>query len=470
MAHLILWNTLNIPHAPVRPAACHYLASWLRQHGHAVKVIDFCSLMSTQDLVNITLKNIRSNTVAVGVSSTFWKRGADNYTQPGEPQWVLDARRIVQQKHLNLDWVLGGSNTHTRNLKFAWQLLHGHAEDSLLVYMNEKTTKQYQQSKFDIATAHIQYGADLGLQSTESLPLEMSRGCQFKCTFCGYPLIGKKKGTYLKGFDLTERELLMNYEEYGITKYAVLDDTFNESDEKVQAMADIAQRLPFKLEWAGYNRLDLIGSKKHTIQTLKDAGLRSAFFGIESFHKDASKIVGKGWNGIHGKDFLLELKKQWGRDVNFHLSFIVGLPGETEEDIHISHQWCKDNNMPSWNYNGLQLRRGGQPEEMEWASEFSKNSSQYGFKFPHPLKDSYWENGTWNVQTAEKKANELTNDARAFGLYPTSWRLNELSTLGFSFDELMNKKENEFDYSDLNKRNRAFVQTYVDFQMKWNDN
>jgi hypothetical protein len=90
-------------------------------------------------------------------------------------------------------------------------------------------------------------------------------------------------------------------------------------------MAEMAQRLPFKLEWIGYNRLDLIGSKPHTIQLLKDSGLKSSFFGIESFHSQASKIVGKGWNGVRGKEFLIELKERWGITTFYQLLLIIAV-------------------------------------------------------------------------------------------------------------------------------------------------
>ena len=178
--------------------------------------------------------------------------------------------------------------------------------------MDECFSTQIARPNFDISKLENCFYDDLCIQETEVLPIELSRGCQFKCRFCRYPLLGKKKNTYIRDYDLIEKEFLENYYRYGITKYFFLDDTVNESDEKVEKLAEIVQRLPFKLNWFGYNRVDLIGVKPHSIELLKLSGLKSSFFGIESFHLKASKVVGKGWNGAKGKEFLLELREHWG--------------------------------------------------------------------------------------------------------------------------------------------------------------
>ena len=292
MANLILWNCLNLGHYPIRAAGPHQLAGWLISQGYTVKVIDFCHLLSTKELEEITSKHIDSSTIAVGVSSTFWDvvHGLElpKEKQFAEPQWVQDGRQRVQSKFPNLKWLLGGANSTSSNLKYNWTIMHGHAEDQLLKFMDEHTSISLQRRIFDIKNLGACFKDDLGIQSSEVLPIELSRGCQFTCKFCRYPLLGKKKNTYLRDFSLTEHELIENYQRYGTTRYFFLDDTVNESDEKIVAMADMAQRLPFKLEWIGYNRLDLIGSKPHTIQLLKDSGLKSSFFGIESFHPQPS--------------------------------------------------------------------------------------------------------------------------------------------------------------------------------------
>lgn len=331
MANVIFWNCLNSPFFPVRPIGAHQLASWIRQHGYTAKVIDFCHIMSTDDLVAITQKNMDSDTIAIGVSSTFWHDDASASWHPKEPTWVTDAR--LKLADANVKWLIGGAAASSPKLTLDWIKFNGFAEDSLMKWLDSQSAKLRFRKFFDITTATQTFDKDDFIQPSDVLPMELGRGCQFKCKFCSYPLVGKKKGTYIRGYDTIREEFIKNYAEYGTTNYYFLDDTVNESEEKVQALADMVQALPFELSWVGYNRLDLIWSKPETIRWLKDSGLRSAFFGIESFHPKASMVVGKGWNGKQGKEFLLRLKDEWKGDITWFLSLIVGLPGESKEDI-----------------------------------------------------------------------------------------------------------------------------------------
>lgn len=461
MANLILWNCLNVDHSPVRPAGPHQLAHWIRSHGYTVKVIDFCHLIPTDSLVDITLKHTDSNSV-IGVSTTFWTNTNNldpaSMDQTKEPDWVVNARLKLQHKPVK--WILGGANS-TGKFKFDWTVLHGHAEDSLLQLMDEHASINMVRKQFDIQGLENCF-YDLSLQSSEVLPIELSRGCQFKCKFCRYPLLGKKKNTYIRDFKLIEQEFMENYDRYGITKYFFLDDTVNESDEKIEALANIAQRLPFKLSWFGYNRLDLIGVKKHTIELLKHSGLKSSFFGIESFNPKASKIVGKGWNGAHAKDFILELKDNWKDEINFHLAFITGITGETSKDLDDTQQWCIDNKIASWRFSGLHISKSA---DLVWKSEFDLNHGLYGYKFPFPGKEEFWINDNWNSRTAAVKAWQLTKDLQPH-VKPAVWLLGELSTLGYDLDYLSSKYKHELDWDDIKGRTAIFIEDYIEAQLK----
>ena len=52
------------------------------------------------------------------------------------------------------------------------------------------------------------------IQTGETLPLEISRGCIFKCKFCRYPYIGKTKNDFSKSIDNVVEELEYNYNNF----------------------------------------------------------------------------------------------------------------------------------------------------------------------------------------------------------------------------------------------------------------
>jgi len=461
MANLILWSCVNRIHAPIRTVACYQLASWLRQHGYTVKVIDFCHLMTPAELAAITEKNIGSDTLAIGVSSTFWNVADGKIATYAEPEWVLNARQILSTR-TKLPWLLGGYGSISVKLTLDWIKFHGNAEDALLKWMDENSSKLVRRDLFDVKNISKSFLEDDFIQPYEVVSIELGRGCQFKCKFCSFPLIGKKKGTYLRDYGLLKDEFLKNYEEHNITRYYFQDDTVNESEEKVNALANIAQSLPFELSWTGYNRLDLIWSRPGTIQMLKDSGLKSAYFGIESFHPAASMAVGKGWNGKQGKEFLLKLKEEWKDNITWSLSLIIGLPGEDRKSIEETYQWCVDNEMYNWDFATLFINRN---TNNIWKSEFEKEYSKYGYSFTGDKTDYNWKNDIWSREEANELRKELSFRGEQYQK-PSSFLLSTLVGLDYSYEELMHTHINKLPWNEFLQRRDSMIKNYVEFQLR----
>jgi hypothetical protein len=480
MANLIIWNTMYSADTytrALRPAGPHILAQWLIQYGFTVKVIDFASGMSTSNLVNITRKHIDSTTVAIGVSSTFWddeplvKATASIWIpfKVSSPEWVVAARTQLESAFPKLDWILGGANSEA-TLVESWIRFHQNPEDQIRKYLDEKLALNKNYIPFNILTCTGTYMDNLGISSEEALGFEWGRGCQFKCKFCRYKNIGKQKGTYLRDEYIVKQDLILNYEKYGTTKYIYADDTCNESIEKVESMARVAQSLPFELEWAGFNRIDLIGSNKATINLLRESGLRGPYFGIESFNKEASKSIGKGWNGVHGKEFLLELMQKWGDEVRLSVGLIVGLNPETAEELDETEEWCIQNKIPNWWWNGLHISS----LIMLDSSIFDKNSTEYGYIFPDSNKHHYWENGQWNYNLAVQKSLEL--NTRSFPhLTVSGFVLADISgMIGKSMKEVIllpRLDQNQIaEIAELTwEKSGKRVQDYVNYQLSLNE-
>ena len=461
MAHVILWNcnpTHNEVPRPTRVLGPYQLASWLRQQGYVVKVIDFCNSMTLQQLVDITARHIEPQTLTIGASSTFWSN-SNSYarTLNGNgsqlPTWVTLAKQVLSESHAHLHWSLGGTRSWMYDAK-GWTVFHGHAEDEFVKWLDHLSgITHIARQTFDIKHSCKTFDHSDHIDSHEVLPVELGRGCMFRCKFCAYDLIGKTPGTYLRGYDHVKQEILDHHDRWGTTRFYYVDDTVNESVEKVQALAKIAQSMPFDLEWIGYVRADLISSHPETEQLLLESGMKSPFIGIESFEERSSSLVGKGWSGKHGKDWLLRMRQQWGTAVTWQLGLIIGLPGQTTGQLQQDHQWLMDNDMHSWRWAPLWLAPG------KYQSEFSLNSNKHGFAFPDANKPWHWVNAAWDWESAQQLAIDMNSNEH--GRRAAAWMMGDIASLGYAFDHIMSPYISDLPWKEINGLRQIFLDRYV---------
>ncbi len=461
MAHLILWTGVEQAY-PIRTGGAYQLASWCRQFGYTVKVIDFCNFLKTDDLIRVTENHIDSDTIAIGINSGFWTLGVfeeNGILQRGcsEPEWLLAAKPILKEKYPKLHWLLGGANSARTTIKSDYIRFYQYGENQLVKWLDEQTNKIIVRPEFDIKNFVKKYDESDKIKPHEVLSIELGRGCIFKCKFCDFPMIGKKRGTYERSASDILHELLYNYEHFGTTKYFYTDDTVNESEAKVKMLADIAQSLPFEIEWMGFLRADLIWSKPQTAQWLKDSGLKSAYFGIETFNNESSKVIGKGWSGSHAKEWLLKMKDTW-QHINWELSMITGLPGWSPSELIEDTKFMIENDMHSWNFYSLDIR----PDRSisNWHhSEFDINYEKYGYRFNE--HDMYnWIRGDISRREVERLSNEA-NDFSYKHKKIAGWDLGLLANYTNSMSELLNKKTIEFDYNPITQKSNTFLQEYI---------
>jgi len=179
----------------------------------------------------------------------------------------------------------------------------------------------------------------------------------------------------------------------------------------------------------------LIYAKPNQAQWLIDSGMKSCFFGIESLHPEASKMVGKGWSGKHGKDWLPKLQHEiWKNKANFTMAFIIGLEPETKDDIYKTQDWCIENKMSDWTWASLYIRNINSGYD---TSEFEKNAEQYGYTMI-PGTPADWTSKNWT----SKEANLLYRymlKMTSFERKLSGWHLMEASTVGYEVSDIINK-------------------------------
>jgi radical SAM superfamily enzyme YgiQ (UPF0313 family) len=458
-----------------RAIGAYQVANHCRNNGISCQVIDFTDLFKVEELKEILCKLISNETLALGVSTTFYHNkntkgkfiSSERNFEQILPTNLRELLESIKLQYPKLKIIGGGANSyHIEGDELFDVVFHGYSEQSVVLYLNSlknKFPKKIYSKKqnqiivdgkndhFDVSILNHKFDKKDVILPEETLPIEISRGCIFKCNFCSYPLNGKKKFDYIRDPQLIKDELVYNYENFGTTNYFLADDTFNDSTMKLESLHKVITSLPFKIKFVTYLRLDLLNAHREQIQLLKELGLGSAFFGIETLNHASGKSIGKGMNPEVVKQFLLELYYEyWNKEVPFTCSFIIGLPGETIESVKRTHDWCRDTPFNDLWY-PLYIKHNGY-----FKSEFDKNYKNYGYSID--------ENGEWytdimNYKTALGLAEEFNN----VGLYnentPSSWLLFGLLSYGFNISEIKDTKIQDLHWpSILLKKLKLFRQ------------
>lgn len=434
-----------------RPMAVYALSHWMRKHRFQCQVIDFIQWLTTDDLISFTEPLINKNTVCIAVSSVFFPGVLGGHP----PHNIILAMKRLRTQYPKLKFVVGGPYAENYK-KYFDKCFVGESEDSFLKWCQENSNgASLPNMLFNIKHNDHQFHETDCIMPGESLPIELGRGCIFKCTFCSYPNLGKAKGTYIRHMSLIEEEIRRNKDLYGVTNYVILDDTCNEDPDKIADLAKINEKLDYQINWSGFLRMDLIWSHKNH-QVLLDSGLDQCYFGFETFHPEAARKVGKGWNGKYAKDYIPVLaEKYWNNKVGIEGSFIAGLPGEPIESQRETAKYIKEHNYIRGYFRSLRIL----PD-----SEYARNPEKYNIKLKPWLTGSDllgWEeigNPSNNNLLYVKLADEL-NDY----IYPTwpmsGFYVSSLYTLGYTKDEVRSYKWKQY-HSLVYARKTEFINSY----------
>jgi radical SAM superfamily enzyme YgiQ (UPF0313 family) len=416
-------------------------------------------------MIKILDSLVDQNTLWIGFSSTFFKNLKKNYSLGKgvdilkETRIFLDEEEIivkdfVKSKSPKCRFVVGGARAWLKNSgSLIDTYIEGYSDDTVIEFtrwcegknpflMIEKhnnciaITHDKKASRFDFVNHRFSWHESDHIFRNEALPIEVSRGCIFSCSFCNFPLNGKKKLDYIKDYGVLKDHFIENYEKYGTTRYTYSDDTHNDSPQKLEELYNqVYSKLPFKIKFTSYIRLDLLNAHRHTIELLKESGIESAFFGIESLNYESNKAVGKGMKLEKIVDTLSYVRDSWGDDIRTESGFIIGLPNDSEKTIR---EWLGILRKPDFplhavSCNVLQIK----PEmatDAPWASDIDKDPGKFGYK----MLDYKWINNTgltfdraWKIYIEDRSL--YPNKINAFRIY-------DLMNVGCSFEEAKNLK------------------------------
>lgn len=435
-----------------RGYGAHRLANHLRLNGYSTIVIDFSSALTVSLWKELVELIVGDNTKIVGFSSTWWPYrknydGSDFKTSPVDFLADIGDSPYIDEDSLTYaaisgkakDWidVVKTKNRRTKILlggpKIEWYFdfpadyfVNGLGENQIIDILTETKRIWPKVIEHDVTSSNRDWGWTKSktlyteydqIKPQEILTLEIARGCKFKCSFCSFPLIGQKNiAKYIKTEETLYSELIHNYDNWGVTKYFLADDTYNDSIEKLEMMLRIKKKLPFDLQLKAYIRADLVAVQPRQLNLLLDGGLVSCYIGLESFHPIASKFSGKGMDPSKRKQVMYDMQKVWGDQVSINVGYIVGLPGEDSEFLRQQSLWFAEETCPvNYSVSFIPLMINPvRPGSHTFPSEIDKNPSAFGYEIPDMKNPNWWFKNDGTDITDYHKAVEIANELNTF--------------------------------------------------------
>lgn len=157
------------------------------------------------------------------------------------------------------------------------------------------------------------------------LPIFSSRSCYSNCAFC--TISKATSGSYrIYSIEQVIKILIELKEKYGCKYFSFVDETFYG-----KRLIEFAQELiknKIEIFWYAETRFDYEFSKED-IKILNTAGCRKMQFGVESYNKRVLELMNKN---IIFPSIEKTIKNFLDNDIGAHLFFMIGFPGEKEEE------------------------------------------------------------------------------------------------------------------------------------------
>ncbi|MDK2781284.1 MAG: anaerobic magnesium-protoporphyrin monomethyl ester cyclase [Archaeoglobi archaeon] len=326
------------------PLGIGYIASFLRENGFPVRIID--NMVEKLTLEEILERTEGSSIVGISVTTPAFKKALyyarelkkrfqDILIIFGGPHPSFMPHEVLREGCV--DAVCIGEGEYTM-LEVAERVERGESLENVrgLVYREGDRIVENERREFIEDLDSLPFPAfdlmplekySIFGDKLDHFPMITSRGCPFGCRYCvSSALFGRKFRARSAGNVVDEMEWLVN--EFQAKRIAFSDDTFTLDKRRVEEICEEICRRGLDVEWTCTSRVDTVS--RELLRKMKKAGCAHIYYGVESASERVLDYYRKGIK-LDEVRKAVEMTKDEGISVT--CSFIIGAPFETREEM-----------------------------------------------------------------------------------------------------------------------------------------
>ena len=331
-----------------------YVASALRAQGHEVEILDLLLARTTPDKIEHRMERFRPEVVGItsvtlnhhlaeGIAEVVRKCDDRVPVVMGGPHVSFEIEGSFQRLPA-LDFIAIGEGEHTmvelvRALEGRMDLrdvrgLAGRAHDGGSPWRNAPRPIEDDLDRLPgPARDLLPLAKYLAFDSHASVVT--SRGCPYECIFCSAPAWTGRKVRYrdpVRCVDEIEELAALGFREITIE-----DDLFTLYRKHFLAVCGELIRRDTGIRWNAFSRVDTVTPE--IVEIMARAGCQAICFGVESGNQEVLDLVKKRSNLARVKE---AMRMTQAVGISALASFIIGLPGETEETLRKTVEFAEE--------------------------------------------------------------------------------------------------------------------------------
>jgi len=340
------------------PLGIYCIASYLRENGYEVKVVDAeAQKLNSKDILK-QIKKFKPSFVGISSTTVAFHR-------------ALEIAKIIKKKENKICTIIGGPHVtsnpnHAMKFKeFDFGVLNEGEEtiiELLDAIINKKEIKNIQgitfrNNKKIVVTERRPYIKDLdklplpaydlipdiGLYAPppsnyKALPLisfNTSRGCPYQCTFCDKNVFGSIFRELSAEKVVEQLKYLWN--KFHFREVAFMDDTFMINRKRLYKIFELLEKENISFYWTCMCRVNVVDYE--LLKYVKSKGCWHIAFGVESADSEILKIIKKGITIEQVRNAITWCRKVGIKTKGF---FIIGHPGETIDTLNKTIKFACD--------------------------------------------------------------------------------------------------------------------------------